>query len=200
MNALTKGGVGLGLAVLAGLVGPAVAAGQQRRIEVAAYAGGFLPVEDEGLERAIRDATRRRSLAWGGRITFWATNAVGIELTGGYSPARILVEGIRCTCPRSTDALYGSGKVAVNLTPGSTGLGVVLSGGVAGLRFDKTVVDPDSTLERIGGVAGAGLRLPLWGALLLRGDVEDYIYRADFGVGKKTNHDLVLSGGLTLAF
>jgi hypothetical protein len=201
MASLKKGGPALGLVMLVGLAAPVTSFGQQKKVEVAAFAASHFPTTDDGLERAVRDAQRRASLAWGGRLTAWVTNSVGVELTGGYSRARVRVVATNGIFPRSTDVVFGSGKVALNLTPGSRGLGFVLSGGVAGVRFGSTVTNPDSSSNRVGAVAGAGLRLPIGGSgIILRGDIEDYVYRADFGLGKKTAHDLVVGGGLSLAF
>jgi hypothetical protein len=192
---------GRALAILAALALPGTVRGQERSVELVPFAGWLVPIEKDGLENAIRQATRRGTFALGARLTVWTSSVLGVELTGGFSGADVRVAAASGSVfPRSTDLWFGSAKLAFNLTPGSGGLGVVLSGGAAGLRIGQPVPDPDTPETRIGGVVGLGLRLPFIGGLSIRGDIEDFIYQADFGLGKKTAQDLVLSAGLIIGF
>jgi hypothetical protein len=185
------------LAVL-GLPGPALA--QNRSVELAPFAGWHLPTEPDALDGGTREATRHGTVAGGGRLTIWASEAVGVEFSGGFSAADVRVTSTRGVFPRGTDLIFGSAKLAFNLTPGSRVVGIVVSGGAAGLRFGKTIPDADASETKFGGVVGLSVRLPFLGGLSIRGDVEDYIYQADFGLGKKTAQDLVLSAGLVIGF
>jgi hypothetical protein len=187
----------LAAAALLGL--PGQLAAQGKKVELGAFAGLYQPTDKEGLEAGTRQAERRGSLAYGGRLTYWTSKSLGVELTGGYSPARVRVASSRGIFPHSTDQVFGAGKLAINLTPARTGLGLAVSGGVGVLHTGKTIPDRTESKTNVGGVAGATIRYPLWGALL-RLDAEDYLYSGDFGKGSKFTQDLVLSGGISLRF
>jgi hypothetical protein len=190
------GSLVLALAVLA----PAAAHAQRSGVELTLFAGGLVPTEDKGLQDAVRDVTRRGSLAGGARLTLWASDALAVEFAGAFSPADVRQQANTGTFKRGTDLFLGAGKLALNLTPGSRGLGVLVSGGAAALRYGASVADPDDAKTHVGGVVGIGLRLPFATNVALRVDAEDFIYRADFGLGRKTVQDLLLSAGLALAF
>ena len=199
MQVLTRGILCAGALVLLGL--PGRAAAQSKRFELGGYAGWYLPTKEEGLQTSGNlDAHRRGSLAYGGRFTYWTTKAVGLELTGGYTPARASVLTTIGRFDRSTQMLMGSGKVVLNLMPTSPKFGVVIGGGLAGLHVDKTVADPTVSKTNVGGIGSAGIRIPVLGRWLLRGDVDAYLYNGDFGLGSKFTQDLVFSGGLSLRF
>ena len=148
-----------------------------------------------------RDAARKGSLAWGGRLTFWGADRLGFEFTGGFSPARVAVASTLGIFPHSTDLAFGSAKIALKVTKGDPMLGLNVSAGLAGLHYGKTVADPSKSETKIGGVGGVGIRLRLSDALHLRGDVEDYFYSGQFGnASSKLVGDLMLTGGLSIAF
>lgn len=177
--------------------------GQEARhstVQLSGFAGTYIPTSDQARERNLRDALRRGSLTWGARLNFWASEAVGVEFTGGYSPARISVVSTLGTFPRSTDLFFGSGKLVVNLTPGSTGFNFYVSGGLSALHTAKAATDPQVKATDIGGVGGVGVQLPLFGGLRIRGDVEDYFYGGNFGRGNKFTNDFVFTGGLVVMF
>ena len=197
MRLLTGSALCVGAFVL--LAVPTQASAQDKRVELGAFAGWYLPTDDEGLQTGTRDASRRGSIAYGGRLTYWTSKSLAVEFTGGYSPARVTVQAVLGRFPRSTDLWFGSGKLMWNLTPDRSGLGVVLGGGAAVLRVQNSVAEPDEGSTDIGGVASAGLRLPIWG-VILRGDAEVFLYGGDFGRGSKFTQDLVLSGGVAIPF
>jgi hypothetical protein len=197
MRLLTGSALCLGALVL--LATPTQANAQDKKVELGAFAGWYLPTDDEGLQTGTRDASRRGSFAYGGRLTYWTSKSLAVEFTGGYSPARVTVQAVLGRFPRSTDLVFGSGKLMWNITPDRKGLGIVLGGGAAVLHVQNTVAQPDESTTDIGGVASAGLRLPIRG-LILRGDAEAYLYGGDFGRGSKFTQDLVFSGGVSIPF
>lgn len=192
---MTKVGV-LGLAALTLWASPAL--GQKGGLELNIFGGGYVPTNDEGIEQAIRDATRRGSLLYGGRLTYWTGKAVGLEVTGAFSPARVAVTSNRGRFPRSTDLWLGTGKLMVNLTPGSRLIGLGIGGGVSALHSGSLVRDPDLSATEIGGVGGLSVRIAVGENVALRGDLEDLFYGGDFGKGNKFTQDLLLSVGLAL--
>lgn len=200
MTSTTWSNFGRAAVLLAVLALPGTARAQESKVELALFGGGLVPTEDKGLQDAVRDVTRRGSLTGGGRLTFRASSSLGIELVGAFSPADVRQRAAAGTFKRSSDLFLGAGKLALNLTPGSRGLGILISGGAAALRYGKTVADPDEAETHMGGVVGLALRLPVGTRVAIRGDAEDFIYRADFGLGKKTTQDLLLSAGLSIGF
>jgi hypothetical protein len=185
-----------GLAAVAIQAGSA--AGQSRGLELNLHGGYYVPTNDEGIERAIRDAKRRGSLLYGGRLTYWTGRTLGVEASAGYSEAKVLVTTGAGTFPRGTDLWYGTGKLMLNLTPGSKGLGIAVGGGVAYLRSGKLVTDPTKSGSEVGGVGGLSVRLQVGDNVALRGDIEDLFYGGDFGKGNKFTQDLLLSVGLAI--
>lgn len=186
-----------GMASVAWLVAaPAMA--QTKGLELNLHAGGYVPTNSDGLQEAVRDATRRGSLLYGGRLTIWTGRTVGVEFAGGFSPARVSVQSARGRFPRSTDVVFGSGKLMLNLTPGSKLIGLAIGGGASVIRTGTLLRDPDLSETDIGGVAGASLRISLGENVSLRGDLEDLFYGGDFGLGSKFTHDLLLTAGLAI--
>lgn len=173
------------------------AAAQAKGLELNLFGGGYIPTNNDGLQDALRDAERRGSLLYGGRVTIWG-RVVGLEFTGGFSPARVSVESQRGRFPRSTDVAFGTGKVMLNLTPGSKLIGLAVGAGAAYLRTGSLVRDPDLSESDLGGVVGGSVRISLGENVALRGDLEDLFYGGDFGRGSKFTHDLLLSAGLAI--
>ena len=182
-----------------GLAGLHSAAAQTKGVELNGFFGIYGPTDKEGLQ-GTREALRRGSAAFGGRLTYWTGKAIGIELTGAFSPARIRVSSTAGQFARSTAVALGSGKLMFNLTPGSKLVGIALGGGVAGVHTGKTVADPTASTTDLGGVGGLSLRLHIGDNVALRGDFEDYFYNGNFGRGAKFTQDLVASAGLSIKF
>ncbi|MBM4188353.1 MAG: hypothetical protein FJ206_13715 [Gemmatimonadetes bacterium] len=174
------------------------ASAQTKGLELNLNGGLYVPTNDDGLQDAVRDATRRGSLLYGGRLTVWTGRALGVEFSGGYSPARVSVQSARGRFPRNTDLVYGSAKLMLNLTPGSKLIGLAIGGGAAYQRTGSLVRDADLAESEFGGVAGASLRISLGENVALRGDLEDLFYGGDFGLGNKFTHDLLLTAGLAI--
>ncbi len=200
MGASKNRSVRASLAVVIGLVMAAPAAAQNKGIELNGFAGLYAPMDENGLE-GTREAVRRGSLAFGGRLGYWSGGLLGVEAVGAFSQARMRVTlNSGSQFARGTYFGAGGGKLMLNLTPKSTLLGLAIGGGPALVMFGKSVRDSDEKDSFMGGVAGATLRLNVGQNVALRGDVEDFLYSADFGLGKKLRHDLLLSGGISIQF
>jgi hypothetical protein len=190
--------IGWAVAGLLTVLAAAPVGAQAKGLELNLFGGFYLPTDRDGLQEAVRDASRRGSLLYGGRLTVWTTRSLGLEFTGAYSPARVSVQSVRGRFPRSTDLLYGTGKVMLNLTPGSKLIGLAIGGGPAYLRTGTLLRDPDLSESAFGGVAGASLRISVGENIALRGDLEDLFYSGDFGLGSKFTHDILLTAGLAI--
>jgi len=190
--------VGLAAALLA--LAPATSFAQQKKVELTLFGGLYAPTDKDAQDAGDRPATRKSSAALGGRLAFWGSRSLGVEVTAGFSPARALVQANSGSVfARGTDLAFGSAKVAFNLTPASK-LGVILSGGVAGLRPGSPLGDQTDKSTAFGGVGGLTLRFGVGENVALRGDAEGFAYSADYGLGKKSTADLMVSGGLIIAF
>lgn len=187
-----------GLAATAMIVTTESAAGQSRGLELNAFAGFYVPTNNEALQDVVRNASRRGSLLYGGRLTYWTGQAVGIEFVGGFSPARVSVASARGVFPRSTNLGFGAGKLMLNLTPGSKLIGVAIGGGIAGLHNSKSAASATTATSDIGGIGGLSLRLHVGENVAIRGDLEDLFYGGNFGKGNKFTQDLLLSVGLAM--
>lgn len=197
MRSIGRGLVGMGVLAMA-LVAARPAAAQVKGIELNGFGGLYAPTDKEGLE-GTREALRRGSTAFGGRLTWWTGKALGIEAVGVFSPARLKVTANSGSqFVRSTEVMLGAGKLMFNLTPGSKVLGIAIGGGPALIHTKETVFDPARSQSDIGGVAGLSLRLGLGENVALRGDFEDFFYGGDFGRGSKFTQDLVVSAGLSI--
>lgn len=192
----------VGAALLAGLgLGVSTSAvAQAKGLELNGFAGTFVPTEKDGLQ-GTRVAERRPSLAYGGRLTVWSGGLLGFEATGAFSPARVLVTGNGGSrVARSTKVLMGGAKLMLNLTPATSRIGFAIGAGPAYVRAKSTVAVAGVSQSEVGALGGIALRFNLGDNVALRGDLEDYFYKSDFGRGNTSTHDLLLTGGLSLHF
>ena len=67
-----------------GLAGLHSAVAQTKGVELNGFFGIYGPTDKEGLQ-GTREALRRGSAAFGGRLTYWTGKAIGIELTGAFA-------------------------------------------------------------------------------------------------------------------
>jgi hypothetical protein len=178
---------------------PAPAAAQSGSIGV--WGGVFTPLKtNPDLGSIGGTIERKNSFIGGARLTFWGTNILGLELVAGYTPANVSVAGSTVNGNRKLNELVGGAKLMLGLTPAMSPVGFHIGVGPAFIRRGKDVGDPNRSESNFGGVAGAGLRIPISQSLGLRIDAEDYFYGGDFGGGKDFTNDLVLSAGLHLNF
>ncbi len=188
------------LALILGLgVTPATLSAQSASI--GAWGGVFTPLKTNPDLGSIGGTIKRNnSFIGGARLTLWGSNLLGLELVAGYSPANVTVAGSTVNGDRKLNEFVGGAKLMLGLTPSMSPVGFHIGIGPAFIRRGKDVADPNRSESNFGGVAGAGLRIPISHGLGLRIDAEDYFYGGDFGGGKAFTNDLVLSAGLHLNF
>ena len=189
----------LGAGALLGLAlvtRPAVAQGS---LTLTPYAGAFVPTNNE-FSSVGNDIKRNNSFIAGARLTFWGNSPFGLELTGGYAPARVEVAGATINRDRRTNVFLGSARLMLGVSPATSALGLYLSAGPAVIRRGDDVTSESGSQTDFGGTVGAGLRLPLGQGVGLRFDVEDYLYNGDFSGNDDFQNDLVLSTGLSIRF
>jgi len=143
---------------------------------------------------------RHNSFAGGARLTFWGTNILGVEAVAGLTPANVKAAGGDINETRRLDVFAGGVKLMIGLSPSMSPVGFHVGAGPAIVRRGHDALDQSSSKTNLGGLFGAGFRLPINQTLGFRLDVEDYIYNGSIEGKGKTQNDLVTSAGLTIRF
>lgn len=205
------------------LTSPGISAAQ---VELSVGGGLYVPTTTVGkLDRGTEPSVTR--LSWchetaahlGGRLTVWVTHQFGVETAVSYSSSNVkrkedhgsyvltLGEEDAAVLAATGRAVWRfggrSGLPALHLL---VGLGIITRSGNAYEEF-AGMTDPTA-------VVGSGLRVSIGPNLLLRFDVEDYIYpaeikilgqptvrgRAETSLGSHVQNDLAISQTLVLEF
>jgi hypothetical protein len=169
----------------------------QGSISLTPWAGVYVPTKNE-FSSVDTDIKRNNAFMGGARLTFWGNSPLGLELTGGYSPANVEIAGGTINEDKNTNVFVGSAKLMLGISPASSSFGLYVGGGPALIRRGEDVTEESESATDWGGVVGAGLRLPLGSSVGLRIDVEDYLYDGDFSGDDDFQNDLVISAGLSL--
>jgi hypothetical protein len=185
--------------VCAGLTAAFQPLAAQGSVTLTPWAGIYVPTSNE-FSSVDNDIKRNNSFIGGARLTFWGNSPLGLEFTGGYSPANVEIAGGTINEDRKTNVFVGSAKLMLGISPASSGLGLYIGGGPALIRRGSDVTEEDESVTDWGGVVGAGVRFPMGQTLGLRIDVEDYLYNGDFDGSDDFQNDLVISAGLSLRF
>jgi hypothetical protein len=175
---------------------PAVAQGS---VSLTPWAGIYVPTKNE-FSSVDNDIKRNNAFMAGARLTFWGNSPLGLELTGGYSPAKVEIAGGTINEDKNTNVFVGSAKLMLGISPASSSFGLYVGAGPALIRRGEDVTAESESATDWGGVIGAGLRLPLGSSVGLRIDAEDYLYNGDFIGEDDFQNDLVLSAGLSFRF
>jgi hypothetical protein len=157
----------------------------QGGVELAPWAGAYVPTSNSVGDLG-QDISRDVSVVGGARLTFWGSGNLGLEVTGGYAPAKIGDETLNET--GNTDLLLANARLLLALSPVTNNVGFYLAGGPALLTRGSNPFDDDRSSTDLGGVLGVGLRFGL----------EDYLYNGDFGGGDDFQNDLVASLGVSI--
>jgi hypothetical protein len=194
------------LAGVCALVGTTIALGarpahaQKYVMSVTPWAGAYIPTANttSGLGGQI---TRNNSFMTGVRVTGWTKSAIGMELEGGYAPARVVVAGGTINGSRNTQVFVGDFKLMIGVSPASSSGGIFLEVGPALIRRGQDVSSEDASVSNWGGVAGLGFRVPFSRQVALRIDGEDFMYGGSWSGGPRTfQNDVVLDAGITIQF
>lgn len=171
----------------------------QGSISLTPWAGVYVPTKNE-FSSVDNDIKRNNAFMAGARLTFWGNSPLGLELTGGYSPANVEIAGGTINEDKNTNVFVGSAKLMLGISPASSSFGLYVGGGPALIRRGEDVTEESESATDWGGVVGAGIRLPLGSSVGLRVDVEDYLYDGNFSGDDDFQNDLVLSAGLSFRF
>ncbi len=186
-----------GAMVLSALSLAARPAAAQGSLSLTPWAGMYVPTKNE-FSSVDTDIKRNNAFMAGARLTFWGNSPLGIELTGGYSPANVEIAGGAINEDKNTNVFVGSAKLMLGISPASSSLGLYIGGGPALIRRGEDVTEESESATDWGGVVGLGVRLPLGSSVGFRIDLEDYLYDGDFSGDDDFQNDLVISAGLSL--
>jgi hypothetical protein len=182
-------------AILVTTVAPVASA--QGGVNLVPWAGIYVPTSNS-FSTLTDDFSRDVSVIGGARLTFWGSNHLGFEVTGGYAPAKVGGATINET---NTNLLVANARVLLALTPVTSKVGVYLGGGGALLTRGRNTFDDDRSNTDLGGTVGLGFRFGSGdnSRVGLRLDIEDYLYNGDFGGGNDFQNDIVTSLGVSIA-
>ena len=186
-------------AVAVGMLVTAPAAHAQGSVSFTPWGGIYVPTRN-AFSTLGTDIKRSNSFVGGARLTVWGRSLFGVELSAGLAPARTTIAGATLNGSRNTNVFLGSVKLAIGISPASSPVGFSIGLGPAVIRRGHDLFRQDQSVTDLGGVIGAGVRVPLASHVGLRLDAEDYLYGGDFDGSRKFQNDLVLSVGLSLAF
>ena len=170
-------------------------------IELTMSAGYFQPTGTAGQVGTLA-LTRRPSWA---ATTLLSYNAPGGFLTGevstGYAAERILQSGTGGGFgSRGTNLMFGAARVMIGRSPRRSGISYMIGGGLSVIRRKKSVLDSSVGTTDMGGTISGMVRFPIDGQVGLRLDAQNLVYSADYGQGKKMRNDIVMTGGLSIAW
>lgn len=193
LTALVPGLVAIAIVATA----EATPAAAQGGVELTPWAGIYVPTSNS-FSTLTDDFSRDVSVIGGARLTFWGTNHLGFEVTGGYAPAKVGGETVNET---NTNLLVANARVLLGLTPVTSKVGVFLGGGGALLTRGRNTFDDDRSNTDLGGTVGLGLRFGGGNnsRVGFRVDIEDYLYNGDFGGGNDFLNDIVTSVGVSFS-
>src|SRR5512143_56563 len=94
----------------------------QGSVSLTPYAGIYVPTKNS-FSTVGTSIKRNNSFIGGARLTFWGKSPLGLELSGGYAPARIKVAGATINQERKTNVFVGSLRVMLGVSPAVSGVG-----------------------------------------------------------------------------
>jgi hypothetical protein len=209
------------------LAGPALA--QQVAVDVSGFGGVYLPLTDwqfsdevaqaGGFSEAV--AEQSGAVLFGGRLTLWVTDVLGVEAGFAYALSDIEVEattvgvGSEDICgqdfagePFECDASVwlASVKGLYRFAPQPGGIWAIhIGGGLAMIGRTGDAYDETEGTTDVGGVVNIGATFDVAPQVAIRLDVEDYLYSVkleeegglELGDSQFQN-DLVFTGGIVV--
>ncbi|MHB1329308.1 MAG: hypothetical protein ACYC2K_14015 [Gemmatimonadales bacterium] len=175
----------------------------QARMEFTPFIGAFVPTSDLASFPISGSVTARGKLttapAFGARFSVVGQSGIGVEAAYFYSSSKLELS----TGPlsQSIEGHVEGGSLKLVFQPRQTGsIGFALSGGAVGVKHAGTVFDVLSDQFDIGGVLGAGLRIPLTPGMMMRIDGEGFLYSWTAGdpFDSASQTTLMLSAGLAI--
>ncbi len=169
------------------------------RLDLTPYIGAFVPANDVVKSGALATgspaAKHQVDLLFGGKLTYWFGEAIGVEADVAVAPNALESEAFGV--PGSVDARFIAADLRIvqvfardNASPA-----LLLSGGIG---FMATSYDElDMTTGGLG-VLGIGFRLPI-GALALQLEAEDFISTTRWELPDGDHTDKVMQNDIRLS-
>ncbi len=181
----------------------AASAHAQARIEFTPFVGAFVPTSNLATVPITSSVTARGKLAtapaFGARFSLIGQSGLGVEASYFYAASKLKLS----TGPlsQSIDGHTEGGTLKLVFQPRQTGsVGFAFSGGVGGVKHAGDIFDVLSDQFDIGGVLGAGVRIPLSPGMMVRIDGEGFLYSWSAGepFNSASQTTLLLSAGLAI--
>ncbi len=191
------------LTLLCGLVVTAPLAAQMPAPRVHAveltFTGGFFKPTGTAGQAGTLALTRRPSWEAGVHFAGYSKNGrFGAEVSTGFAPERVRQGTGQGS--RRTNMKFGTARVLVGKSIRRPGVAYMVGGGLSLIHRPKGVVSSDESTTNVGGAASLVIRVPVDEQTGIRLDVQDLIYNADFGLGKKIRNDFVVGLGLGITW
>ncbi len=181
----------------------ATSAHAQARMEFTPFVGAFVPTSNLASFPISGSITARGKLttapAFGARFSVIGQSGLGAEASYFYASSKLELS----TGPlsQSIGGHVEGGALKLVFQPRQTGsVGFALSGGAVGVKHAGDVFDVLSDQFDIGGVLGAGLRIPLSPSMMVRIDGEGFLYSWSAGepFNSASQTTLLFSAGLAI--
>ncbi|HSB55125.1 MAG TPA: hypothetical protein VLD58_12245 [Gemmatimonadales bacterium] len=204
MNRAAQGLIFAGLAVgMAASLQAQDAAPRTHAVELTLAAGFFQPTGTSGTTGGSTPIllTRRPAPAGSLHLSFNPPSGVfAVDFSGGYAPEGLRQQAAGAAGKSHTNLSFASAKLMIGRSPRKPGVSYLIGAGFGIEHRKKSVLDPAVSATNAGPAVSAMIRIPIDGQVGLRLDAEDLIYQADWGYGKKTRNDFILSAGLSIAW
>lgn len=172
------------------------------KVEFSTFSGAFMAtanVVDEsipGIGTVV--AKHQTALAFGGRLTYWLSDGIGIEGGLAYTGSDLKGREFQTSGSLNANLLYSSARVVLGY--GKTNR-LQLGAGFAFRTSSYDFVEGDTHAT---GVLSASLIFPLSKKLALRIDVEDYIHNVQWTLGnfltqQIMQNDIVVGAGFSVS-
>ena len=204
------------LMITGGLVGASLAvpsaAQAQGKIELTPFVGNYYPLltmtDDFGGQppNFFTDWTARQvnAVAFGGRLTFWVSNTIGIEAAGAYNGS-----APKLTSPDDSTTFFFKGNIITAsgrflYRPPRLNLHFILGGGIV-KRGGAAWEGPNLQLTKPAGIVGIGVRAAVSPKFALNVSAEMNVYPFDIDGSSgtvnssKLQADLLVSIGVPIA-
>ncbi len=151
---------------------------------------------------------QRTTLAVGARVTAWPSKRFGVDLAWGYAMSGVRGMTYNESGPRDTSANVTTvtARLLISVIPHDSKSWLYLTAGPALIVHSGAAYTDFNRTTAWGPAVGVAARFHILRSLVLRADVQDYLYTADFEdtftqerTGGQTQNDFVVSLGLSVS-
>ncbi|MDZ4698574.1 MAG: hypothetical protein SH809_02605 [Rhodothermales bacterium] len=186
-------------AVLFSATAPAIAQDYRGRLDLTPFVGALVPMNDVvkagALATGAPAAKHQVDLLFGGKLTYWFGEAIGIEADIALAPNAL--ESDALGIPGSVDARFfaANARIVQVFARDNASPALLLSGGIG--FFATSYDELDMTTGGLG-VLGIGFRLPI-GGFALQLEAEDFISTTRWELPDGDHTDKIMQNDIRLS-